>query len=100
MNISCTSTGIPIPTITWTVDDRIVPYPQADLTFDYSVAPIGEEAFEIKPGVIVSYLLIANLMHLDDDDVVYTCMGSNTHGEDSANTSTSLWLRVLSMFTP
>lgn len=96
VNITCTSTGIPIPTITWTVSNGAV-HPQTDLTYDYSIASFGGGSFEINPGMIISYLFIEDLEYLTDDGVEYTCTGSNAYGEDSASSSALITLHVLGM---
>lgn len=95
VNISCTSTGIPLPTITWTVSNQTVLYSQTVLTYDYSIASFGGGSFEINPAMVISYLLIEDLKYLTDDDVEYTCTGSNTYGEDIASSSASITLHIL-----
>lgn len=95
VNISCNSTGIPIPTITWTVDNQAVTYSQTDITYDYSAGSFEEGSFEVNPGVIISSLLITNLQYSAHHDVVYVCTGQNIYGEDTSNSYASTRLQVL-----
>lgn len=82
--ISCNLTGIPLPTITWTIDNLPAPYPQTDLITDYHVTFLEGDSYQVDQGMALSSLLIANLQYSADDNTVLTCMGSNSHGDDSA----------------
>lgn len=93
--ISCNSTGIPIPTIAWTVDSEAVTYIQTDITQDFSSAFFEEGRFESYPGEITSYLRITNLQYSAHNDAVYVCTGENIHGEDSSSSTASIRLQVL-----
>ncbi len=36
VDISCTSTGVPVPTITWTLNNQTTPFRQTDVSTDYN----------------------------------------------------------------
>lgn len=82
LSLYCNSTGIPTPTITWTVSNQSAPYPQSDSTISYRVA-YRENSYQIDQGLAVSSLSIGKPQYSVDHGVVYTCIGSNINGEDS-----------------
>lgn len=93
-NISCTATGVPIPTITWTDNNQsTTPFMQYDVITDNSVVTDGGGATTFIEGSIVSTLLIVNPLYPDDlyDEVMYTCTGGNEHG----NTSVMITVQIL-----
>ena len=90
VNVSCTSTGAPTPTMTWELDGETSPFMQFDTTEDIQ-AVLGRNAMnELVPvitlGSIISNLPIVNAQYPDHDGV-YTCTGSND--EQMVTTSTS-----------
>lgn len=76
--ISCNSTGVPVPAITWTASNQ--------------PGTLGEETFQINREIAFSTLVIPNVQY-SADNALYTCTGSNTHGTDSVSIS----LQVLGM---
>ena len=71
VNISCTGTGIPVPTITWTANNQPTPYMQTDIFSDYSAI----SAIEVTQGSVKSTLHIVNGAFGGE----FACFGSNTH---------------------
>ena len=75
MNISCASSGIPVPTISWTINNHPAPFNETsqvtDFIFSTSTAKITE-------GNVVSTLHIANIQYPAHHGV-YVCTGSNHH---------------------
>ena len=79
VDISCTSTGVPVPSIIWTVNNQ--------------QGTLREDIFQINQGVAFSSLVIVNVQYSADNNAIYTCTGSNTHGKDSVSRT----LQVLGM---
>ena len=80
VNISCTSSGGPVPTVTWTLNNQPTNFSQTDV--------ITNPTNTTTPGHVMSTLHIVNALYPTHEGV-YTCTGSNTISEwirnDSAN---------------
>ena len=76
VNISCTSTGVPAPTITWRLNNQPAPFNQTDLTTPVAVDIKNNfELGSITTGKVVSTLHIVNAQYPG----VYECMGKTTY---------------------
>lgn len=95
VNISCISTGTPVPTITWTIDNQSTPYTSESYNRSASIASFGGGSFQIDLAMAISNLLIFDLQYSVDNDVEYTCIGSNTYGDAQATSSATRRLQVL-----
>ena len=90
MNISCTSTGGPVPTITWTLNDQPTSFSQTDI--------IINDNNTMSPGKIVSTLHISNIK-FPTHEGVYICNGSNIVSGFVSTSSVSIFLQVIGMLT-
>ena len=82
-DISCTSSGVPVPTITWTFNNQPVPFSQTNTVTNYSAAVSGV-SIEVTKGNITSTLHIVNAQYPDNAGE-YVCTGSNTDGVSSSS---------------
>ena len=98
-NISCISTGTPVPTITWTFNSQSTPFTQTDHLTDHNVIVTGSGtalvATIVTPGNVVSTLHIVNAQYPTNSGE-YVCSGSNING---VSTSARIMLDILSMPT-
>ena len=97
VNISCTSIGSPVPTISWTLNNQMTRFTKTDLSTEPSVAVIRPPNFAVTDGVAESTLQIVNAQYPADDGV-YVCTGSNTHDGVTTSTSAMITVRVLGRF--
>ena len=86
VDISCTSTGVPVPTITWTLNNQTTPLNQTDIPTDFSIT-LGRDSSNnlipiITSGNLMSTLHIVNAQYPSHDGV-YECIGD----DDTGNTS-------------
>ena len=89
MNLSCTSTGIPVPAITWTFNNQSTFFNQIDASTDHNVTITGEInnlTTVVVQGSVVSTLHIVNAQHPATAGE-YVCTGSNTHSGVTYSTS-------------
>ena len=91
VNISCTSIGSPVPTISWTLNNQMTRFTKTDLSTEPSVAVTTPPNFAVTDGRAESTLQIVDTQYPADDGV-YVCTGSNTH--DGVTTSTSAMITV------
>ena len=94
MNISCTSIGSPVPTISWTLNNQMTRFNKTDLSTVPSVTIGTPPNFAVTDGRAESTLQIVNTQYPADDGV-YVCTGSNTHDGDTTSTSAMITVRVL-----
>ena len=83
VDISCTSTGVPAPNITWKLNNESVPFHRTDIT-----TPATFMAGSATLGKVVSTLHIVRvrpLLHLG----VYQCIGNNG-GSTSSSVNVSV----------
>ena len=86
VNISCISTGVPVPIITWKLNNHIASFSQTDVSTDFSARVIrqgGTLVPELTSGNIVSTLHLENTQYPAHNGV-YECIGM-----DPDNTSVS-----------
>ena len=86
VNISCISTGIPVPIITWKFNNLFVSFSQTDVITDFEVRLIRQGRTlvpEVTSGNIVSTLHIEGV-HYAAHNGTYECIGT-----DPDNTSVS-----------
>ena len=86
VNISCISTGVPVPIITWKLNNLITSFSQTDVSTDFSARVIrqGETLVpEVTSGNIVSTLHIEGAQYPAHNGI-YECIGT-----DPDNTSVS-----------
>ena len=97
VNISCSSAGVPIPTITWTFQDQPTPFEQIDLQKDIVVFLVrndnGDLVPDITPGSLESTLQIVNAQYPAHDGV-YQCTGSNSHAGQNFSQSVTITVQV------
>ena len=98
VNISCTSSGLPVPTITWTHHNTPVRFDQTDTSTDPVVEVLSAGEYALTQGHVVSTLHVADA-HYPEDEGTYMCVGSNTHGDTTTTSSASISLLVFGTFT-
>ena len=94
LDVSCTSTGIPIPTISWTLSDRATRFSQTNSSTNHSTRISSGGDFEVTPGSATSKLHIVNARYPADEGV-YVCTGSNSHAGVTLTTSARIRAQVL-----
>ena len=99
VNVSCNSTGIPTPNITWTFNNQTTSFTQTDVYTDINVTITGESAVEVTQGNVVSTLHIVNLQYPSTTGD-YVCSGSsNRAGATSSSAiitvNTSKYLPII-----
>ena len=97
VDISCTSTGVPVPTISWTLNNMATPFNRTDSFTDHSVFIQRAGSVAITAGRVVSTLHIVNPLYPADEGV-YVCIGLNTHARVTSNSSDMIRVQVLGMF--
>ena len=98
VNISCSSAGVPIPTITWTLRDQPTPFEQVDVqTADIVVLFVrnvnDDLVPDVTPGSVESTLQIVNAQYPAHDGV-YQCTGSNSHAGQNFSQSATITVQV------
>ena len=96
VDISCTSSGNPIPTISWELDGSPAPFPQSDSVTRYppTVPNFGE--FRFTTGSVTSELKITGVNTSHEGE--YTCTARNSHRGVESSTSSTITVRVLGKF--
>ena len=91
VNITCFSSGNPVPTISWYLGDSLAPFPDWDSAEEFQAVVTGQTGigqFAFTEGNITSVLQITNAVYPAHDGV-YTCVGLNSHrGRDSTSNAT------------
>ena len=82
INISCTSAGVPVPSITWTFNGQLTNFSQTDTIIE-------------NQGYVVSTLHIVHARY-ELHDGVYQCAGSN-YGGDPTKSAANITVQVLGM---
>ena len=94
VNISCTSTGVPAPTITWRLNNQTVPFSQTDMTTPTDVKiDINFMVDTITDGSVVSTLHIVNAQYPAYDGV-YECIGDNSNGGSAPPSIANITVQV------
>ena len=87
VDISCISTGVPVPIITWKFNNQITSFSQTDVSTDFSARVIrqgGTIVPELTRGNIVSTLHIENTQYPAHNGV-YECIGNNSDDTSVSN---------------
>ena len=93
VNISCSSTGLPTPTISWKLNNQSVALTPTETLIDPKPRLSQHIVLDVMLGSILSTIEIIDAQYPDDDGV-YTCTGTN----NAMNVSTfSIQLQVLGM---
>ena len=89
VNITCFSSGNPVPTISWYLGDSLAPFSQSDTVTNFTSIRGGSPGvFTFTEGSITSVLQITNPTYPAHGGV-YTCVGLNSHrGRDSTSNAT------------
>ena len=101
VNITCFSSGNPIPTISWYLGDSSAPFSHNDTVVDLQAAisreiPGDENSpflFRFTEGNITSVLQITNAVHPAHDGE-YTCVGLNSHREVDNTSNATISVQV------
>ena len=93
VDISCTSTGVPAPTITWRLNNQTVPFNQTDITTPTDVTINNFMVDTIINGKIVSTLHIVNAQYPAHDGV-YECIGDNSNGGSAPSGIANITVQV------
>ena len=100
VNISCSSAGVPIPTITWTVRDQPTAFEQIDVPIDIDITRVrdnnGDLVADVTLGSLESTLQIVNAQYPAHDGV-YQCTGSNSHAGQNFSQSITITVQVQGM---
>ena len=71
VNISCSSAGVPIPTITWTLRDQTTSFEQTDVQTDIIIFRTRDDddnlVTDVTPGILESTLQIVNAQYTAHD---------------------------------
>jgi hypothetical protein len=92
--ISCTASGIPIPTISWTLNGQVTHLDRIDTTFDPKVVAEGSRIISVTPGRVKSILITMNIQYPTDDGL-YMCTAFSTHLGMRMTSSATLSVEVL-----
>lgn len=84
VNLSCSSDGVPIPSITWTLHDRTTSFTQMDTIMEHNMS---------AGGMIVSILKIVNPQYPIHDGE-YQCIGSNTYRGDTRSSTDTIRVHI------
>ena len=97
VNISCSSAGVPIPTITWTLRDQPTSFQKTDVETDIDICLVRDENDDlvpvVTPGSLESTLQIVNAQYPAHDGV-YKCTGSNSHAGQNFSQSVTITVQV------
>ena len=93
MDISCTSTGVPVPTISWILNNQITPFNQTDISQDLELDIDGTLLTE---GNVVSTLHIERAQYPAHDGV-YECTGINSHAGVPSTSTVMITVQVQGM---
>ena len=92
INISCTSTGAPVPSITWVLNNQPTNYSQTDIVkdnHDYTATGI--------PGYVVSILHIVHAQY-EVHVGVYECISKNSVDESTDQYAAKITVQVNGMY--
>ena len=83
VDITCFSSGNPVPTITWTLGSGSTPFSQTDTTERVTAYVTSPGSYSFSEGNITSTLHITSATYPSNDGV-YTCSASNSDSDISA----------------
>ena len=84
VNISCTSTGSPVPIITWTINNQLISFIQTDRITPPTATTTGN---------VISTLHIVDSQYPTHDGV-YTCIGNNSMDASDNTSSVTITVQV------
>ena len=93
VNITCVSSGNPVPTISWYLGGSPAPFPQSDSLQNFEATIVRNpmtyrSMLRFLEGNITSVVQITNAVYPAHDGV-YTCVGLNSHrAADNTNNAT------------
>ena len=97
VNISCSSAGVPIPTITWTLRDQPTSFNQLNVQTDIDIRLVRDNNDDLVPdittGSLESTLQIVNARYPAHDGV-FQCTGSNSHAGQNFSQSVTITVQV------
>ena len=101
MDISCKSTGGPVPTITWTFNNQLTNFSQTDVITQATTTepvrqPDGTFLSTVTPGNVISTLYIVDAQYPTHDGV-YTCTGNNSMDVSTTTSSVDITIEVQGM---
>ena len=100
MDISCKSTGGPVPTITWTFNNQPTTFSQTGVITKANTEAVrqmdGTFLSIITPGNVISTLHIVDLQYPTHDGV-YTCTGNNSIDASTTTSSVDITVEVQGM---
>jgi hypothetical protein len=94
VDISCSSTGVPIPAVSWTYNNQPTTFAATDSSTDHSIRVLSGGSFEVTPGRVVSTLHIVNAQYPSNEGV-YVCTGSNTYDGVTTTSSATVSVQIL-----
>ena len=95
-DISCTSVGAPVPSITWQLNNQTTGFQQTDKETPFEASLIGnggDRNIDIAPGKLESTLHIVSASYPDHDGV-YKCIGTNSGDLTVTSSSVSITVQV------
>ena len=92
VNISCTSTGVPVPIISWTLHGQTTAFNQSDVSEDVRVM-IQSGSPVVTLGRVESSLRIERAQYPAHDGV-YACTGTNSHAGVSSTSTVMITVQV------
>ena len=100
ITISCTSTGGPVPAITWTLNNQPTSFSQTDIITQPSTSAIRQQdgtfTTIITPGNVISALHIVNPQYPAHDGE-YICTGRISVGDTATTNSVNITVQVQGM---
>ncbi len=90
IDISCNSTGGPIPSITWTINNQNTNFNQSDVVTN---PVINTNPVTTTPGYTVSTLHIVNAQYPTHNGM-YTCTGTNTISGTQQTSSANITVQI------
>jgi len=97
IDISCTSSGNPIPTISWELHGSPVPFPQNDTVTNYQAGILESGEFNFDAGSITSVLKITGVNYPEHEGE-YKCTGRNSHRGVESSAYSNITVHVLGKF--
>ena len=100
VDITCKSTGGPVPTITWTFNNQPTIFSQTDVITQATTEAVrqmdGTFVSTITPGNVISTLHIVDAQYPTHDGV-YTCTGNNSMDASDNTSSVTITVQVQGM---
>ena len=100
IDISCKSTGGPVPSITWTFNNQPTTFNQTDVITQATTEAVlqmdGTFVSIVTPGNVISTLHIVDAQYPTHDGV-YTCTGNNSMDASDNTSSVYITVQVQSM---